>query len=213
MHIPVISTAHVPDSAALDRLRDDMPQVTIAGYDCGWFVRTAQIEFKDSHAWMAPIAKWAQANVYDWIRLDADGDVVEGLEVYDWEAGNGAALIDTVSNGQQLRAFSAAAGTSYAVNESISHGTHRTQDLIPRFLAALIPLAPSAQVVQYALSPYGYQDAVKGGDAHTWWESTDALVMLEDLTDALNRKAPQGFYFGAHPGDGSDFGFYEIEPE
>ena len=33
----------------------------------------------------------------------------------------------------------------------------------------------------------------------------------EYLWDYMNQIAPDGFYFGAHPGDGSDYGFWELE--
>lgn len=43
-----------------------------------------------------------------------------------------------------------------------------------------------------------------------WWHSEDAIALLESLTDALDSYAPEGYYFGAHPGDGSDYGFWQI---
>lgn len=36
-------------------------------------------------------------------------------------------------------------------------------------------------------------------------------VLNEDVNDFLNEIAPNGYYFGAHPGDGSDFGFWPVE--
>jgi hypothetical protein len=41
------------------------------------------------------------------------------------------------------------------------------------------------------------------GDEAGWW--------LEELTDLLNSYAPPGHHFGAHEGDGSDFGFWPSE--
>lgn len=39
----------------------------------------------------------------------------------------------------------------------------------------------------------------------------DAGECFEDLIDALNACAPEGLFFGSHPGDGSDFGFWPVE--
>jgi hypothetical protein len=62
--------------------------------------------------------------------------------------------------------------------------------------------------------PHGmYQLAVEEGDSAAWWDSEDAQELLHDLTDDLNHHAPVNFYFGTHPGDGSDFGFWEYPEE
>lgn len=66
---------------------------------------------------------------------------------------------------------------------TVIQGTHRPQDLIPAFLAEVAP-------------------------EHGWWNSKDAACLLESLLDILNDHAPDGWYFGAHPRDSSDFGFW-----
>lgn len=48
-------------------------------------------------------------------------------------------------------------------------------------------------------------------DKDNWWNSDAADDFLQELFDALDRCAPEGHYFGAHPGDGSDFGFWPSE--
>lgn len=42
-----------------------------------------------------------------------------------------------------------------------------------------------------------------------WWNSEDATILLDSLFDTLDLYAPDGYYFGAHPGDGSDYGFWK----
>lgn len=77
---------------------------------------------------------------------------------------------------------------------SVSHGTMRPEDLIPTFIDTLRELDP-ARADQFAIE---------------WQESrqADRDAILEELFDALNDHAPAYFYFGAHPGDGSDYGFW-----
>jgi len=36
---------------------------------------------------------------------------------------------------------------------------------------------------------------------------------VEELICQLKRLAEQGYYFGSHPGDGSDFGFWRYDDE
>src|SRR6478609_477623 len=88
LQIPVLSTKHMPNRYALDHL---LKGNYITGADVlGGFLEVPKLE--DCCAWLLPIRKWALSNVYDWIFFSDEGDVVEGLEVYDWEAGNGAAM-------------------------------------------------------------------------------------------------------------------------
>lgn len=87
---------------------------------------------------------------------------------------------------------------------SVSHGTLRTEDLIPRFLDVLKELDPD----RHEAESYAYGHDVACGLASV--EENDAN-MLESLFDVLNEYAPVGHYFGAHPGDGSDFGFWPCD--
>lgn len=97
-------------------------------------------------------------------------------------------------------------------NTSVIHATHRPQDLIPAFLDAVRDVAPAHYEGMMASSfgpiPAYVQDE---GDSSDWWQSDDASYLLEELFNVLNDHAPEGYYFGAHPGDGSDFGFWQIE--
>jgi len=95
---------------------------------------------------------------------------------------------------------------------TISHGTLRPQDLIPAFLEALRTLNPAAydQLMFGSGHPPIPAYALEDEDAE-WWHSEDASWVLESLGDALDESAPEGHYFGAHEGDGSDFGFWPID--
>ncbi len=96
---------------------------------------------------------------------------------------------------------------SFPVNISFSHGTLRPQDLIPALLDALAQVHPEAYA-QLMLAPFGPVPAhAQEDDGAAWW-TDEAPHTVESLIDALNEVAPDGYYFGAHPGDGSDFGFW-----
>lgn len=100
------------------------------------------------------------------------------------------------------------------ITGTISHGTMRPQDLIPSFLDALEAIAPDAYA-QMMVSSFGPVPAYvyDEGDDSEWWDSDDAGYLLESLFDALDENSPEGFYFGAHPGDGSDYGFWQVEQD
>jgi hypothetical protein len=99
---------------------------------------------------------------------------------------------------------------------SVSHGTMLAEHLIPRFIEVL----PEPKRSWYQ----GRWDAVRTGDADT---IADVLAHFDELTsqqeavdylcgdlfDELHELAPEGCYFGSHPGDGSDYGFWRVEEE
>ena len=85
---------------------------------------------------------------------------------------------------------------------SVSSGTMRPEDLIPEFAWTLKHLAPIRRE---------HHKLVREAEALEDYESEDAGYILEDLFDALNEYAPAYGYFGAHPGDGSDYGFWLSE--
>lgn len=97
---------------------------------------------------------------------------------------------------------------------SISHGTLKPSDLIPEFVSECYRRNPKMatwgedvaelhNVCMRALdvvSEDGFTDAFYGSDY--------ATDMVETLIDALNRDLPPFWFFGTHPGDGSDFGYW-----
>lgn len=90
---------------------------------------------------------------------------------------------------------------------SIIHGTMRPEDLVPAFLAELADHDREAADALFA----EVGDAPFNDDRAEFWDTEDAADLLDRLFDALNNAAPAGCYFGAHPGDGSDYGFWMTE--
>ena len=120
--------------------------------------------------------------------------------------------------------------TTKAQIGTIISATLRPQDLIPAFLDALkrclatdhtsdqhgrlILDAPMTMAVggimarlDHSLGSSKWRDS----DGLPYFESEHCQEDIEFLFDALNEYAPVGCYFGAHPGDGSDFGFWPCE--
>lgn len=87
----------------------------------------------------------------------------------------------------------------YAQFGSISHGAMRAEDLCDTFAWELSTLARRAGRIRE------FSELIK--DART--KPDDDVV--NDLVDALQEFAPPYGYFGAHPGDGSDYGFWMYE--
>ena len=82
MKVPVLSTLHVPGDEALKKFCEENASATGEGYnfifvDLDWI-------WEGDEAWMEPIADWMEAKGYtDWVRFDADGDVIPGLPTYE----------------------------------------------------------------------------------------------------------------------------------
>ena len=96
---------------------------------------------------------------------------------------------------------------------TVSSGTMRNEDLIPSFLWELKNQASTAGVPRKQRSAHLalYREIDKRSEADDYYESEDAYEDLQALTDALDDYAGPYFYFGAHPGDGADYGFWLTE--
>ncbi len=95
----------------------------------------------------------------------------------------------------------------HATIGTISHGTLRIQDLVPAFLDEARRLdAPHVPEIVKDIPLSAIVD-----DRDPYWDTEDAFWQLEALFDSLSDVAPRGCYFGAHVGDGSDFGFWPGE--
>jgi len=86
---------------------------------------------------------------------------------------------------------------------SIISGTMRKEDLIPAFIDEIFSIDDKNQV---ALE---IQSGMKVSD---YYEKEISDWDLDSLFDELNNLCNiDGAYFGAHPGDGSDYGFWMFE--
>lgn len=94
---------------------------------------------------------------------------------------------------------------------SVSHATLRPEDLIPAFLRHLDKLDPDA-VQEFKLANPNLMRAIRdeeNGTKSKWWMSQEAIYVMEDIFDLMEKYAPEGYTFTSHPGDASDFGYWK----
>lgn len=90
------------------------------------------------------------------------------------------------------------------LNSSVLHGTMRRQDLIPAFMK-ILKETPEYVQLMHLVPCHALED-----ENAEWWDSEAARLLQEALFDTLDNYAPEGYSFGTHPGDGSDYGFWKI---
>lgn len=88
---------------------------------------------------------------------------------------------------------------------TVISATLRPKDLIPAFIAE----ARARGIAESELESIARR--MKDPDYYSL--SDDVYWDLETLYDILNDVAPEGTYFGANEGDGSDFGFWPLPAE
>jgi hypothetical protein len=91
--------------------------------------------------------------------------------------------------------------TNRATIGTISHATMLAEDLIQAFYDELRRLDGGEQFASLL------EDCEKLED----YETNEAYDIVAELFDALGEYAPPLCYFGAHPGDGSDYGFWPYD--
>jgi len=101
---------------------------------------------------------------------------------------------------------------------TVSRATMRTQDLVPAFVEVLEKHSPehwyatkTAFTVEFNMV---YREFLELPDDDPRWSSEALMYILnEDIWEAMQEIAPDGYYFGASKGDGSDYGYWRIEEE
>lgn len=89
MQVPVISTSHISKSTAHLLQQPGILQVPVAPYEHGWFLYAPSspedVDFPED---LQDVVGWfreqPQFGDQFWVRLDADGTVIDGLPTYDW---------------------------------------------------------------------------------------------------------------------------------
>ena len=95
----------------------------------------------------------------------------------------------------------------------ISHGTLRSYDLFHAFRDALKRYAPRGYITKHRLGFFFVPKRAKYNDRHGFWDTEDAQILVDQMQDALDDIAPEGWYFGTCEGDGACFGWWPVEPE
>lgn len=92
---------------------------------------------------------------------------------------------------------------------SVSHGTMRTWDLLDAFQTPLDELSDNETLKTEVRDMLALgEDEVQYGN-----KADEAYELLDSVFDALDAVAPDGYIFGAHEGDSSDFGFFRAYEE
>lgn len=98
------------------------------------------------------------------------------------------------------------------LDRTVIHGTLCICHLVPAFLEVI---KETPEYEQILMSNNQYIKKIfdpTTEDTDECWESDDMVYFLnEELQDILDSYAPDGYYFGAHIGDGSDFGYWMTE--
>lgn len=95
---------------------------------------------------------------------------------------------------------------------TIIHGTYRLPDVMRALADELERVDPSnTKLIGDARVCAEHLELASWGSE----EATDAMDegdgIVTELFDKLDALAPAGMYFGSHPGDGSDFGWWAGE--
>ena len=100
---------------------------------------------------------------------------------------------------------------------SISSYTMKEEDLIPIFLDTLREFDEDrADEIQEDVDKLNLIESSDFGDYYDHEDDIDGMssqelasyIINEDLFEALSEHCPPFFYFGSHPGDGADYGFW-----
>ena len=95
---------------------------------------------------------------------------------------------------------------------TVVEGTMRPQDVLPAMMDVMLQYHPEAyQLVTSTISSefdLTYMELC-GHENHPAWQDEDmSWIVNEVARDAMNEIAPDGYYFGSHSGNDSDYGYW-----
>lgn len=97
------------------------------------------------------------------------------------------------------------------LDESVIHGTLRNCDIIPALCDVIQDTPAYLQLLASSGSPIHAAMNRMEDKSDDWWNSEEATDLCQELFEVCDKYAPEGYYFGAHPGDGSDFGYWKTD--
>ena len=101
----------------------------------------------------------------------------------------------------------------FAEPGTLIHGTLRNIDLIPAMKSLLFSL-DRQRCREYLQKNLNLLQALCDLECpnvkNDWWDTEEATEVCNELAEILDDYAPDGHYFGTHPGDGSDYGFWPL---
>ena len=85
-HVLAASTAHIKQRTAEQLEYNAFPVVAYDKNGYGWFILCVEFDDwkEDVPEDLFQLMKFAEANGCDWLNLDADAPIIEGLKTYDW---------------------------------------------------------------------------------------------------------------------------------
>lgn len=99
---------------------------------------------------------------------------------------------------------------------SISADTMKAAHLLQSFAQAYFALMPKDHYCSIFMKPFmqvTFDYLSARYDAGKDFVPNEILEaeLLDEFFDFFNELCPEGIYFGSHPSDGADFGFWEID--
>lgn len=99
----------------------------------------------------------------------------------------------------------------YGTVGSVSEATMKPEDLIPSFCGELRALGHRSKDLTRIENKVNRALNGRYGEDDAYFDDEESSWDLDSLFDMLQEHAPAWMYFGSHPGDGADYGFWVSE--
>ena len=91
-------------------------------------------------------------------------------------------------------------------NVSVSKDTDDRRDLTESFLSVIVDTPEYEQIL---ISPFPIiPNSAHYDSDHSYWEGDGSKLFYEELINVINLYTPRGFYFGEHPDEKLNYGFW-----